>query len=100
MKMISLVILCLLSACMNQTIHQGNVIKESLSKSISIGTSRTQVENVLGTPVLRTLTNNQAIYMEDLHDEETGEAYQRRVEITYDRAGTVEKIKHYGFEKK
>lgn len=100
MKILSLCFLCLLASCMTQTIHQGNVVKESVSKAINVGTSRTHVENTLGSPILQTLSTNQAIYMEDFKAKDSDETFQRRVEITYDRAGTVKKIQHYGFEKK
>jgi len=96
-KLMILVSLCLCS-CLVQPVHQGNVIDKTMANQIKIGESRTSVESRLGTPILKTFVKNQAIYIEDVKNKDTDELYQRRIEITYDRAGTVKKIQRQGFE--
>jgi len=94
-----LVLLLPLSACLQFTTQQGNVLKPETLANIHKDDSRFHVESQIGTPVLRDdLHPNRAIYMEDFIDPDTDEKYQRRVEITYSEAGRVKSIKRFGFK--
>lgn len=89
-----------LSACMKVPTQQGNVLKPEMMSQISEGDSRFQVESLIGTPVLNDdLHPNRSIYMEIYNNPDTGEKYQRRVEITYNESGRVKSIRRFGFDK-
>jgi len=93
-----LFLLVALSGCMQHILHQGNVLKPGVVMQIRDGDTRFRVESLLGIPVLKNvLTPNRITYIEDYHDPETGEAFRRRVDITYDDANRVTSIKIHGF---
>jgi len=101
MRIMIVAVVFVLAGCMQHVIHQGNALKPGLVDSIQEGDSRFRVESLLGTPVLRDdLHPNRSIYVESYDDPGTGKKFQRRVEITYDKAGRVEHIKRFGFKKK
>ncbi len=83
---------------MQHILHQGNVLKPGLVMQVREGDTRFRVESLLGTPVLKNvLTPNRVTYVEDYHDPETGKAFRRRVDITYDDASRVTSIQLHGF---
>jgi len=95
-----LLIACLLSfsACMKYVTHQGNVLDPNKVFQIREGDSEFHVETLLGKPVLKdTLHPDRAIYVEDYRNPDTGEAYKRGIEITYDEALRVIHIRRFGF---
>lgn len=98
LHLLTLVLLLPLSACLQFTTQQGNVLKAETLANIHKDDSRFHVESQIGTPVLRDdLHPNRAIYIEDFIDPDTDEKYQRRVEIIYSEAGRVKSIKRFGF---
>jgi len=101
MKTFIMAALLILSGCLQHVMHQGNVLKPGLVAGIQEGDSRFHVESVLGTPVLRDdLHPNRSIYVESYKDPDTGESFQRRVEIIYGKGNHVDSIKRFGFEEK
>jgi len=101
MKLLMMATLLILTGCMQHITHQGNVLKPGLVAGIQEGDSRFHVESILGTPVLRDdLHPNRSIYVESYKNPDTGESFQRRVEIMYDKADHVDSIKRFGFEGK
>ncbi len=101
MKVLILVAMLILSGCLQQILHQGNVLKPGLVASIQEGDSRFHVESVLGSPVLKDdLHPNRAIYVELYHNPDTGKSFRHRVVITYDHDFRVATIKSFGFGKK
>ncbi len=99
MKPLLLAVILVLSGCLQHVMHQGNVLKPGLVASIQEGDSRFHVESVLGTPVLRdALHPNRSIYVELYKNPDTGESFQRRVEIIYDQDARVASIKDFGFK--
>lgn len=96
-----MIMMFVLSGCLQHVLHQGNVLKPGLVASIQEGDSRFHVESVLGTPVLKEdFHPNRSIYVETYKDPDTGESFQHRVEITYGRDSRVLSIKSFGFKKK
>jgi len=88
-----------LSACIKPVIQQGNVLRPEKVAEIKVGDTSYRVETLIGTPVMRDpLHGNSAIYIQYLDNPDNGERFQRRVEITYDRALRVSEIKLIGFE--
>jgi len=101
MRMLIIVTMLILSGCMHQVLHQGNVLKPGLVASIQEGDSRFHVESVLGSPVLKDdLHPDRAIYVESYNDPNTGKSFLRRVTITYDHDSRVASIKDFGFKEK
>jgi len=98
---IIVVIMLALSGCLQNVLHQGNVLKPGLVAGIQDGDSRFHVESVLGTPVLKDdFHPNRSIYVELYKDPDTGESFQHRVEIIYDQDSRVANIETSGFKKK
>jgi len=96
--LLPLMLLIGLSGCLQHVMHQGNVLKPGLVMQIREGDTRFRVESLLGTPVLKNVLNpNRATYIEDYYNPETGKAFRRRVDITYDDASRVTSIRLYGF---
>jgi len=88
-----------LSACLQFTTQQGNVLKPEKVANIHKDDSRFNVESQIGSPVLKdALHPNRAIYMEVFDDPDSGKKYKRRVEIFYSDSGRVIDIKRFGFE--
>ncbi len=101
MRILIMVTMLILSGCIQQVLHQGNVLKPELVVGIQKGDSRFHVESVLGSPVLKDdLHPNRAIYVELYHNPDTGKSFLRRVVITYDHDSRVASIKDFGFKKK
>jgi len=101
MRGLLLGLLLLVASCMSVPIHQGNVLDEDKIRQIQVGDSRFEVESLLGDPVLEdSLHPNQASYVEDFEDPETGERIRRGVVIIYDRASRVSDIRIFGFDAK
>lgn len=95
-----LALLLPLTACMSVVTQQGNVLKPEKIAMIHEQDSRFQVESIIGTPVLRDdMHPNRSIYVETYDNPDTGENYERRVEITYNGSGRVQSIKTFGFDK-
>jgi len=90
-----------LAACMQFVSQQGNVLKPKKVAQIQVQDSRFEVESLIGTPVLKDdMHPNRAIYMEEYNNPDTGEKFQRRVEIIYNESGRVKSIKRFGFDNK
>jgi len=90
-----------LASCLNFPTHQGNVLKPAKLADVHVNDSRFHVESLLGSPVLKDLMHpNRAIYVEDYSNDDTGEKYQRRIEITYSESGRVKTLKRIGFTNK
>lgn len=96
-----ILIACILffSGCMHEPIHQGNRLKIGEILQIKEGDTKFYVEQTLGSPVLDSaLQPNRVLYYEEYEDMESGEMNKRGVEITYDDALRVHKIRRFGFE--
>jgi len=101
MRILTIALLLLMTGCIQHVIHQGNVLKPGLVAGIQEGDTRFHVESLLGTPMLKDdLHANRSIYIESYKNPDTGEEFQRRIEITYNEAERVEHIKRFGFEEK
>jgi len=98
-RILIITMILVLSGCLQHVMHQGNVLKPGLVAGIHEGDSRFHVESVLGTPMLRDdLHPNRSIYVESYKNPDTGESFQRRVEIIYDQDARVASIKDFGFK--
>ncbi len=95
------------AACRTYEIHQGNVMENKNIWAIQEGTSKFQVETLLGSPAMKDpLRPNRVRYVEDHRniedsdDENAAEEKEklRVIEITYDEALRVKKIKYIGFD--
>jgi len=87
-----------LGSCMQYVTQQGNVLKPEKVAQIREQDSRFNVEMLIGSPVLKDdLHPNRVIYVDDYNNPDTGEKYQRRVEIIYNESGRVKSIKRFGF---
>ncbi|PCI02260.1 MAG: outer membrane protein assembly factor BamE [Zetaproteobacteria bacterium] len=101
MKLGFLVILIALlnTGCINQKIHQGNVIDADSIWIIQEGDTRFSIESEMGSPaIVDSAHPERALYIEDFYDEETDEKYTRGVEVTYDEAFRAKNIRRFGFE--
>ncbi|MDX8381724.1 MAG: outer membrane protein assembly factor BamE [Ghiorsea sp.] len=89
----------ILSGCLSQNIHQGNVIKPDNIWIIQEGDTRFSIEKEMGPPAIVDPAHPQiALYIEEVDDEDTQEKYTRGVEITYDKAWRATNIRRFGFE--
>lgn len=87
----------LLAGCLYEPVHQGNRLDENKVFQIKEGDTKFRVEQLLGTPMLRsTLHPNRVTYFEEFEDEESGNLTRRSVEITYDDALRVTGIRYEG----
>ena len=78
MKLGFLVILIALlnTGCINQKIHQGNVIDADSIWIIQEGDTRFSIESEMGSPaIVDSAHPERALYIEDFYDEETDEKY-------------------------
>jgi len=94
-------VLCslILSACVSNQIHQGNVINEDSIWIIQEGDTRFAIESELGSPAIKDKAHpERVIYVEDFYDEDTSKSYTRSIEIIYDKAWRAESINRVGFE--
>ena len=86
-----------LSACVNvpyrAPIQQGNVIEEGRAKAIQQGMSKTDVANILGTPILQNLFHKDRWDYIYLLDEQYRDAQQERVSIWFTN-GIATKVEH------
>jgi len=101
MRLLIMLMMLIMSGCLQHVLHQGNVLKPGLVASIQKGDTRFHVESILGTPVLKDdFHPNRSIYEESYKNPDTGESFQRQVEITYDQDSRVANIKSFGFKEK
>ncbi len=92
-------VLMLVTGCVREPVHQGNRIKPEEAWLIQKGDTRFRVEQALGTPVLKdTLHPNRATYIEQFEDKDTGRIKTRGIEITYDEALRVKRIRRFGLD--
>jgi outer membrane protein assembly factor BamE (lipoprotein component of BamABCDE complex) len=98
--LITLTLLSLLtSGCIKQEIQQGNVIDPDSIWIIQEGDTRFSIEAEMGSPILKDADHpKRALYIEEFFNEETGEKYNRGVEVLYDNAWRAENIRRFGFE--
>lgn len=87
----------LLPGCMKERIHQGNVLQLEKVNQVHEGDSKFRVETLLGMPMLKNeLHPNRVSYVEDFEDKDSGKRITRGVEITYDDALRVTRIRRFG----
>lgn len=90
-----------LPGCLKHPIHQGNVLNPDAVFRIGEGDTRFEVESLLGEPILKnTLHPNRVTYIEDFEDPETGKRQTRGLDIVYDDALRVVRIRRFGFDEK
>jgi len=88
----------LISGCIKEKIHQGNVIDEDSIWIIQEGDTRFAIESELGTPAIKDPKHpERSLYIDYFYDEETKEKYTRGVEVVYDAAWRAISIRRFGF---
>ena len=94
----AIISLALLAGCIPTIIRQGNVLPPEKVYQVHEGSTRFQVESLLGSPVLHDeLHPSRVVYIEDVDDEETNETFRRGIEIHYDEALRVKSFRLFGY---
>lgn len=99
MKFIYAVLMILLvSSCVQRPIHQGNALSKEKVGLIQVGDSKFEVESEWGSPaILDPLHPNRVEYVEQVKDKKKNEVYVRGIIVEYDKVLRVKSLQYFGF---